>query len=302
MKTLKKKIDKHLVNLAWSLWTELGVAGVVRNHQDFLIMPEELLLLTTAIQEVDPRLRDEALDWCSRYHHFISVSRLKTLAKTFQLFVLKPFSLFSASLNAVCRINWPVLTTVTPLSLALSGKSVLPRLDAQALLQLRARAVFGVGARADVIAFFLTNEKSDFSVSEVSEIGYTKRNLADVLESLVHANIFSMFTLRNQQRYSFTKRNEMTALLGALPKYAPQWQHILEIVLTIRACIESVENKSESTQVVQVRNTIIGLEQMLKRLRLEPPSFQSDLPAYLNAFSEWALDIIETLAFGKSFL
>ncbi len=300
MQALSRRLDKHLVDLAWSLWTELGVAGIVRNHQEFLIVPEELIVLTAAIQQADPRLRDEALDWCSRYHHFISISRLKTIAKTLGPNVCKPFSLFSATLNSISRTNWPLLTTVSPLSCIPSGKSVLPRLEAQALLQLRVRAIFGVGARADVISFFLTQRKPDFSASDVTEIGYTKRNLADVLESFVKANIFSMFTVRNQQRYSFPKRDQMIALLGALPKYAPQWRNMLEVLLTVRACIQSIENKSESTQVVQVRNTLIRLEQMLQRLCLEPPPLQSDFHAYLRSFGDWVLHITESLALGKN--
>src|SRR5262245_24029797 len=141
MQALSTKLDKHLVDLAWSLWTELGVAGVVRNHQEFLIVPEELVVLTAAIQQVDPRLRDEALDWCSRYHHFISISRLKTIVKLLGPYVAKPFSLFSATLNSISQAHWPLLTTVSALSCTPSEKSLLPRLEAQALLQLRVRAL-----------------------------------------------------------------------------------------------------------------------------------------------------------------
>ena len=76
MQTLSQKIDQYLLDLTWSLWTELGVLGVKRHHQHCLIAPEELILLTALIAELDPRLRDESLDWCSQYHHLISISRL----------------------------------------------------------------------------------------------------------------------------------------------------------------------------------------------------------------------------------
>ena len=76
---LIKQLDKNLLNLAWSLWTELGVAGIKQNHQDvFLILIEELVIFTSVLTEIDPRLRDESLDWCLRFLiHFISVNRLK---------------------------------------------------------------------------------------------------------------------------------------------------------------------------------------------------------------------------------
>ena len=65
MKSLKKEIDKLLIELCWNLWTKLGIARVIRKHQHLLIAPEELILLTAFISEQDPRLRDEALDWCT---------------------------------------------------------------------------------------------------------------------------------------------------------------------------------------------------------------------------------------------
>lgn len=40
---LIKKLDQSLLDLAWSLWTELGVQGHKRKHQDCLIALEELI-------------------------------------------------------------------------------------------------------------------------------------------------------------------------------------------------------------------------------------------------------------------
>ena len=79
MITLKKQLDQLLLDLTWSLWTELGVAGVKQKHQHVLILLEELIVLTAVLAEIDPRLRDESLDWCSQYHHLVSISRLKLL-------------------------------------------------------------------------------------------------------------------------------------------------------------------------------------------------------------------------------
>jgi hypothetical protein len=83
MLPLSRELDKLLLDLVWSLWTELGVAGIKRKHQKFLINLEELIILTVVLAEIDPRLRDESLDWCSQYHHFISTSRLKSIIKIF---------------------------------------------------------------------------------------------------------------------------------------------------------------------------------------------------------------------------
>ncbi len=154
MKNLSTEIDYHLAGLAWSLWTELGVAGVVRQHESCLIALEELIVLTAIIADADPRLCDEALDWCSRYHHFVSISRLKTLIKCFGESVSQPFSAFAATLNSVSMADWPLETGAIPLKFKPSGKSQPPQCELPALLSLRLRALFGVGARADLITFF----------------------------------------------------------------------------------------------------------------------------------------------------
>src|SRR6516165_4421831 len=100
MEMTSKQIKENLAHLAWSLWTEVGVAGLERRHRDFLIGLEELIILTAALSEFDPRLRDEALDWCVQYHRFISPIRLHILAKKYEEYIANPFSTFSATLNA----------------------------------------------------------------------------------------------------------------------------------------------------------------------------------------------------------
>ena len=139
MQTLSQQIDQYLVDLAWSLWTELGVAGIMRRHQHCLIDLEELILLTAMLVEVDPRLRDEALDWCTSNHHFVSISRLRTLIKTSHQSVIEHFSKFAATLNSISQADWPVFISTAPLKCKLSSKSKPPRCELPALLNLRLR-------------------------------------------------------------------------------------------------------------------------------------------------------------------
>ena len=115
MRTVSKKIDESLARLAWSLWTEIGVAGLERKHRTFSVAPEELIILTSVLAEFDPRLRDESLDWCTRYHCFISPIRLHILAKKYEDFIAEPFSIFSKTLNAIAdmRTKWIVFTETT---------------------------------------------------------------------------------------------------------------------------------------------------------------------------------------------
>ena len=297
---LSQKIDQLLIDLAWSLWTELGVAGIKRNHHQYLIPPEELVILTSVLGQTDPRLRDEALDWCTRHHHFISVSRLRTLSNDLGSIVNEPLSLFSATLNSISQAHWPVLIDIEPLKFTPSQKSRPPQMELPALLALRLRSLFGVGARADLISFFLIQEKNDFAISDTTKIGYSKRNLAEVLEGFAQGGILSAFSVRNQWRYQIIKRNQILNLIGQLPEFLPDWRHILEVVLSLRATIRQIEKKSESTKLVEIRNLLSNLETSLRKLNLTPPPLQADFEAYWNAFAEWILRFLESLARGSS--
>ena len=142
MKTIAQRLDDGLIDLAWSLWTELGVAGTIHRHENCLISLEELIILTAVIADSDPRLRDEALDWCSHYHHLVSISRLKTLVKKFGNPIFEPFSIFASTLNTNTQSNWPIFSEVIPLKFIPSGKSILPPLDTPALIAITLKSLF----------------------------------------------------------------------------------------------------------------------------------------------------------------
>jgi len=295
---LNKEFEKCLLDLAWSLWTELGVRGHKQKHQKFLITLEELIVLTVSLAEIDPRLRDESLDWCSQYHHFISTSRLKSIIKSFGNQLNEPFSSYAATLNSHSQAVWPIFEDAPPLKIVLSHKSCLRPLESPALLNIRARSIFGTGARADLITFFLTHSQSDFSASDVVEIGYSKRNLAEILDEFCLSGLFEKFLLRNQQRYRLVKNAPLLKVLGPIPKYTPSWRLIFEFFLPLRNCLNRIQNSSESTKVVEIRNLLIASQQNLKKLNLTPPIWQDNFPAYLEAFNAWILDLARKLAQG----
>lgn len=286
---LSKKLDQLLLNLAWSLWTELGISGVQQRHQQTLILVEELILLTALLSEADPRLRDESIDWCGKYYRFISSSRLKSLTSDFNDKIAIALSKYSSTMNSISKEKWPVYSDVLPYKVRLSGKSRLQLDKSPALLNLRARALFGTGARADVLTYFLTRESRDFSISDISVIGYSKRNHAEILEDLCLGGFFDKYLQGNQSRYRLIKRDQLIALLKPLPKYAPPWRIFLQILLPLRDVIQRTEHASTSTMAVEIRNCLEQVETQCRKIHLTPPSFHNDFQAYLHAFEEWLL-------------
>lgn len=296
-----KQLDENLAHLAWSLWTEIGVAGLERNHQACFISPEELIILTAALSEFDPRLRDEALDWCIHYHRYISPIRLQILAKKYADYIAEPFSIFSTTLNAITdiRTKWVVLIKISPLKFRPSGKSILRSFDSPSMINFRLRSFLGVGARADVLAFLLSEERGDFGASDLMETGYSKRRLAAILDDLASAGIFSESQVRNQLRYVFVRQDQFIKLIGGIPKRMIHWHRILAVLLPIRECLQDVEETPIGVRVIDMRNLLSKLSDQLLQVKLTPPPLKNDFEAYWKSVVKWILDFSLSLAQGE---
>jgi len=83
----------------------------------------------------------------------------------------------------------------------------------------------------------------------------------------------------------------MLKILGSLPKIIPQWGLFLEVLLPLRACIQEVEKKSESTKFVEIRNILTGLENTLRRMNLALPPSHRDADVYWDSFSDWIFQV-----------
>lgn len=76
----RSRCQEAALDLLWRQWCSLGVAGHSRPASPGTIIdPEALLLATTRIGPMDPRLFDECLDWLSRHASFLHLQRLRTL-------------------------------------------------------------------------------------------------------------------------------------------------------------------------------------------------------------------------------
>ncbi|CDZ81679.1 hypothetical protein BN1013_02215 [Candidatus Rubidus massiliensis] len=299
MKNNNQQLNENLAELAWSLWTELGVLGNIRRHSHTLIHLEELIILTAVIGNYDPRLREEALDWCSSYHHFVSLSRLKSLVKKLGPSIFEPYSIFATSLNKIASSNWPTFTEVLPIKFVPSKKSVLPTLSNPALLQLRLRSFFGVGARADLFTRFLIEMEDSFTASDVLEIGYSKRSLADILDSLTLSGFLIATKDRNQKKYELVKVEQFKSLIGELPQFCPPWNRILQVLISLHFNLNMSENSSHFSKTILLPKELEKNKNILKSIHLSLPIFGNDLNKNYEYYSKWLLDWVKSISRGN---
>ena len=264
-------LAEHLLDLAWSQWTALGVAGAAAPSEGAIDL-EALMILTA---ELAPDY-SETSGRSTRLVHQISPLFVEAKAQaTAQAIV-------SLSAGVVCSLcarprghaggTWPATKPGAHDPFKPSGKSRAPNLDQPALLHLKLRALFGVGARADIIGALLTWPSETFGAADLVFVGYTKRNLADALDVLAAGGLLRAARVGNRIRFSWHRHRELSLLLKPLPKRIPQWPIIMRLLSGFLYLLTRLEGKSDRLYVVEAaRNHLISSHPTCRHSDSGPP-------------------------------
>lgn len=270
---------EQCVALAWGGWVELGVSGWGATHGDWAVDPEPLIIFTAWLGDRDARLRDEATDWCIRYATRVSKVRLKNLVQAQPEEVRRSFGEFAATVTEYSGVSWPRATT--PRAYRVTGKSTLPPLDRASLAWLRLRAVFGLGARTEVLRFFLTDPRATVSVARLARwTGYAKRNVAEACEVLHEAGELRAKTIGNRFAYSLA-RGALVRGFTDLPPVRPDWTAVCNVARELAELEAETQRSSVKTVPVKVHQALARLERPLDDLGVD------SVPARLRGAAVW---------------
>jgi hypothetical protein len=268
------------LGIAWEQWTVLGVAGTA-TPPGHAVDLEALILLTPSLREQDPRLHDEALDWCVLHsQRLVSIARLRRLRAALSDEARHAFDDFAACLNATAkpRTSWP--TSHAGTKARTSGKSRPPELAHPALLQLRLRCLFGVTARADVVLQFLrpnmvreVSPNATLTVSSFTDLGYSKPAIADVLTDLTLAGLLEKWRRGNRDYYELTHVAALQELLGrVLPTAAPNWAVRFRVLASLISAEAKTREKKPVVQTVAIIKQLEQYRDVLERMAVRLPS------------------------------
>lgn len=268
------------IALVSGTWTELGVSGWTSTHGDWAVDPEPLILFTAWLGDADPRLRDEATDWCVRNWRHISKARLKNLLRQQPDDVKDAFGEFAATVSAHAGVVWPGATE--PRRFTVTGRSTLPALDRPSMAWLRLRAMFGVGARAEILRWFLVSGGASHSVAALAaRTGYTKRNVAEECDSLERAGVLAVRTRGNRFYYSAARQKALNEFVGDVAPIRPNWFAMFNVARELVLLERRVDDAVVRALSVHVRNAIRVIEDDLDELDLDR------LPANLQGGDLW---------------
>jgi hypothetical protein len=302
LSTFRQNVKAELVSFAWEQWSRLGLFAPSGRDDRRVADPEALLLLSFEAGRDDPRLFDEVLDWLLVNERSISVQRLRNLsaddddrrlveAAIGWLAHWQPRGRFAArGSGAQAGAPEPLFRGLTrevrdpdPAFLAVGfvkpdaepgRKSRQPDPLRPVALAFRLRLLFGVGSRAEVVRFLLTNPSHDHSVQVVAEAaGFAKRNVAETLTALAAAGLATTFGRGNERRYALD-RPRWGELLGFEAGRWPEfrdWPRLLRVARVLRRRLEDprLDELSPYMLASEARRFMTELEPELARLGLD---------------------------------
>lgn len=219
------------LDLAWSLWTELGVSGWNRKHSHWIVDPEELLVFTAWLGQWDARLLEECIDWCILFGDYLSNDRLKNILGEADEETKKAFGSIAATVRAQKGPKFPHPTKAIR-GYRPSRKSLRPNVLDPSNLVLRMRKIFGLGAKAEVITRLLTEPTRRFSINElVSEgIGFARVTVSQALDDLVEAEAVLIDRSRRDGQFQIAGSMHALDALGLAHAWRPPWRQLFSLM------------------------------------------------------------------------
>jgi len=283
------ELREHVVEMLWSQWHELGIAAVVpRRHQNDVIDPEALIAFTATHSDLDPRLRDESIDWVIRYGSFVSKARLKNVLADWGSLDSSEFREYAATVNAKAGLGWPA-GRARAFAFRSRARSYLEDLARPALLALRIRAVFGIGARAELMRVLVSRPQAAMTAAELStETSYRKRNVLNELEPLKFAGVVRSFRAVNADRFSLAKADELAGLVGPVPQRATRWTHTFRALGLLLDLARRATRRSDLQNAVDALRLLDENREVFVAAGMYPPPLPAGEAAW-KAFLEWSV-------------
>ena len=305
LNNFRENLLKQLLDFLWRQWSALGVAGYARSEDPWMIDPEALLLFSTHIARHDSRLFDEILDWLHLNGSWINLGRLGSLhqdeklgdsavlaaiadllsrdssQKKWKLLLRHKENSDSPASQLVGRLfpSIPILKEPDPTFLKhglergrieLRGMSQSPRPDQPATFLFKLRALFGVQARAEVMAWLLANEYGH--PAEIArQTGYYSRSIQNVLNDLTTSGHIGSMRVGREKTFFILRHEEWRFLLTWQSAEAfPQWVNWAPLFHVLQTFLDTLgkpglDEKSENYQAIQLREALRQVSPALAR-------------------------------------
>ena len=142
----------------------------------------------------------------------------------------------------------------------LSGKSTC-RTDHPAAIQLRARKLFGIGAKADILVRLVLEPLSEqprwARAAELATLGYEKKTITEAMHDLKLGGLVDEVRRANASYYKLRDRAGLAQLLAPLPApNFPLWQRALPVAASLAHAEGISRTKSPISRAVEIKKAL----------------------------------------------
>jgi hypothetical protein len=191
IRRIREQAQRTGVAVAWAQWSALTTMAVPAGPRArALVDPEALVLLSLAVRGRERRLDDLVLGWVRAASPLLSVQRMVSLAEGFPAVVREGIGTVARVAADAGDRRWRAHAAEPPGEVRTGRRKAVaaPRLAEAPALLLRLRAGFGVGARADLLAYLLALRGAEAPVSAAAgATGYSGSAVRAAAEEMVAA-------------------------------------------------------------------------------------------------------------------
>ena len=227
--TFSDEITTLALELAKSLWAELGVGSGQCRHDWQALDLEPLIIFTATLAATDDEFVTGTSRWCALHSVCLSIIRLRNLSLRFSSATRESLDIFMRAQES----NGP----------AQRASGDWPDLKRVALLQLRLRALVGVGARAEVLKLMLADPEEPKAVADIARsAAFETLDCVRALDALSAAGVLKVEPAGHRFQYRLARPSDLAIAVNSVPVAFPDW---IAVFTTIDAIREYAARKGE---------------------------------------------------------
>ncbi len=304
LNTFKERLQKRLLDFLWRQWSALGVAGSIDGDDFWIVDPEALLLVTTTFGRHDPRLLDEVLDWLNTNSQLVNLQRLQNMSQYFGKRSLLNGIAEHLSRRAVNHKWRTFLRAAKPSSkteLLFPGVPVFGEADElfarhgwkRGVVRLRQlsqspdpnratnllfklRSLFGVQARAEIMAYLLACESGQ-PTKMAEQLAYFPRTIQSTLNDLERSGHVLSNRPGREKRFWLRREEWRFLITWRIPQSEfPCWIDWPSRFAALEAFWEflnkpELETASPGIQAIELRSSLEKMSPAFLREKIDTP-------------------------------
>lgn len=292
--TISDRIRSVTIDVAWQMWSALGVSSWESPAPRSVIELEPLIALTAVGAADDQRLLTQAVDWCAANADLVSLHQMRRVVKDNGWQLDGPIADFGATAGYFMRKSWPGASDAQPFVRELPLKSTPPDLRKPSLIALRLRAVFGVGAKSEILRHFLFHPWPS-TISQIArEIPYAKRQIAKDLRLLTLADITRLSARGSTPEYVLSDASALEPIAGKPTAQPVRWGPAFRVMTALAEAFSELGSSN-------LKNPNTALTAQLRRLdrvfgQLEREQWWTGPPTpTIDDVAEWVPRFLEQI-------